>query len=72
MNIGHGVRNSIYRTGRIASRLRLKRARLTAITTHISLHNRLARQQPQAFLDLQNIVNATLSWSKRLPFNSLE
>jgi hypothetical protein len=30
MNIDHGVRNSIYRTGRIALRLRLNRARLTA------------------------------------------
>jgi hypothetical protein len=29
MNIDHGVRNSIYRTGRIALRLRLNRARLT-------------------------------------------
>jgi hypothetical protein len=29
MNIDHSVRNSIYRTGRIALRLRLNRARLT-------------------------------------------
>jgi hypothetical protein len=29
MNVDHGVRNSIYRTGRIASRFRLDRARLT-------------------------------------------
>jgi hypothetical protein len=35
MNIGHGVRNSIYRTGRIALRLRLNRARLTTIRDYL-------------------------------------
>jgi hypothetical protein len=33
MNIDHGVRNSIYRTGRIALKLRRNRARLTVATT---------------------------------------